>query len=107
MLDRPGYDLSRNALCPIAICQEAVDHVQIKPRRIGADEEFVATVLDDRIGTRSLCGLHLHILNCKPRRTRSYTKKSLMDLLREPSCPSWLTLCSKRGPQERSQLPPI
>ncbi len=60
-MDRARF--ARDAFRPVAVRQESVNHVEIEAGRIGADEEFAATMLDDGFGIGSLSGLHLYILN--------------------------------------------
>src|SRR5579863_7628555 len=51
MLNGSGHHFPRNALGPIAIRQESVDHVEIQPRGVSADKELPAALLENLTGT--------------------------------------------------------
>src|SRR5580658_9003063 len=48
VLYRPRDDFPRNTLGPIAIRQKTVNHIQIEPLTVGADQELTAPVLGNR-----------------------------------------------------------
>ena len=56
----------RNALGPIAIRQKAVDHVQVKPRTIGTDEEIAAPMFNHGFRLNLPSAHHPHILQLDP-----------------------------------------
>src|ERR1700728_5319405 len=63
VLHRPRHNLARNSSSPITIRQKIVDHVQIKPRGVCADQELVPPVLDNlRCGVHRRHSFHAHIL---------------------------------------------
>jgi hypothetical protein len=80
MLDRPRHNFAWNAFGPIAAAQKPVDHIQIEPRGIGADQKFVSPMLE-------VVRYHPNILNA---RTPEFTESR-----------------SKRCPQKRGQLPAV
>jgi len=42
VLNGPRHNLTRNPLRPIAIRQESMNHVEIKPRPVGANKKLIA-----------------------------------------------------------------
>ena len=62
MLNRLRHDIPRNPLRPIAIRQESVNHVQIKPGAVRADQKLSASRFDRSVRGDARNTIHHSIL---------------------------------------------
>jgi len=56
MIDGTGNDFPGNALRPVGIGEERVNHIQIQTPAVGADEEAAAAVLKNCVEISAVIG---------------------------------------------------
>src|SRR5579863_6284614 len=92
VLDRTRHDFPVNALGPITIRQEIVNHVQAQAFAIRADQKLAPPALHHHVGIKRSASHHPHIL---PRYLRVAPPSRRLTC----STPNWLI---ESSPQERS-----